>query len=399
MKERNLDFDKIIDRRNTKCLKYDFAERRGYPEDILPLWVADMDFKTSSYVEDALEEIVKHNIYGYCNTQPGDGFFEAVSGWMARHHNWEVKGDWHIKTPGVCFAISTAVRAFTDPSDPILIQQPVYYPFENIIKQNGRSFISSDLVEDETGKWIMDPVDFEDKIIKNGIKLFILCNPQNPVGRSWSFQELKTIGTICKDHGVTVFSDEIHSDFVWSGQHTVFQEVDPSFREFTVTATSPSKTFNLAGLQQSNVFIPNKDLKQRFRKELDATGYEEPNIFGIEAATAVYEHGDEWYDAMKAYVEVNIDVACTFINEKIPGAKIRKPEATYLLWLDLNDTGLDWKQLDNLIINKAKLWLDAGWIFGKPGRGFQRINVACPRSVLNEALERLCRVMTDEILC
>lgn len=393
MKERNLNFDEIINRRNTKCLKYDFAAKKGYPADVLPLWVADMDFKTSSFVEDALEKIVERNIYGYCDIQEGDGFFDAVSGWMARRHNWEVKSEWHMITPGVCFAIATALRAFTGPSDPVLIQQPVYYPFENIIRQNGRRVVSSDLVEDESGKWVMDPDDLEDKIVKNDIRLFILCNPQNPVGRSWSRQELETIGTICRDHGVTVFSDEIHSDFIWNGQHTVFQKVDPSFKDFTVTATSPSKTFNLAGLQLSNIFIPNKDLKQMFRKELEATGYEEPNIFGIEATAAVYEHGDRWYDAMKIYVEENIDMACAFINENIPGSKIRKPEATYLLWMDMNDTGLDWKQLDDLIINRAKLWLDAGWIFGKPGRGFQRINAACPKSVLKEALERLCKAL------
>ncbi len=395
MNERNLNFDAITDRRNTKSLKYDFAVKRGYPEDIFPLWVADMDFKTSSFVEDALEKVVRHNIYGYSNVQPGDGFFDAVSGWMKRHHDWDVKEDWMVLTPGVCFAIATAVRALTDPSDNILIQQPVYYPFEKIVKQNGRTPVSSDLIMDQSGKWNMDFDDLEEKIVKNHIRLFILCNPHNPVGRSWSRQELENLGKICKDHNVIVFSDEIHSDFIWSGKHNVFQKIDPSFEGFTITATSPSKTFNLAGLQLSSIFIPDPDIRRRFRKGLEATAYDEPNIFGIEATMAAYLQGDTWYEHMKEYVEKNIDMACDFINENIPGARILKPEATYLLWADLRGLGYDHKKLDDIIINKAGLWLDAGWIFGKPGRGFQRINAACPRSILKEALERLRGVSGD----
>ena len=392
MKERNLDFDTIVDRRNSRCLKYDFAAKRGYPEDVLPLWVADMDFKTSSFVEDALEKVCRHNIYGYSNIQPGDGYFEAVSGWMRRRHNWEVLRDWHLVTPGVVFAISLAIKALTAPGEAVLIQQPVYYPFESVIKQNGRTAVSSDLICGPDGKWMMDPEDFEDKIVRNNIRLFVLCSPHNPVGRVWSRDELLKVGNICKKHGVIVFSDEIHFDFVWEKDHVVFQEADESFRNFTITATSPSKTFNLAGLQISNIFIPDEKIRRLIRRELIATGYDEPNIFGIEAAQAVYEHGDEWYDAMTAYVGRNIDSACRFINDKIPDASIRKPEGTYLLWLDLNKTGLSVKDIDDVIINKAKIWLDSGRIFGRPGEGFQRLNAACPQSILTEALERLARV-------
>ena len=393
MTERNLDFDTITDRRNTRSLKYDFAAKRGYPEDVLPLWVADMDFKTSSFVEDALVKVSHHNIYGYSNIQPGDGFFEALSGWMNRHHNWEIDRSWHIMTPGVVFAIAVAIRALTDRGDAVLIQQPVYYPFENVIKQNGRRVVSSDLVKRPDGKWEMDPDDFEKKIIDNGIKLFILCNPHNPVGRVWTREELTRIGNICKDHGVTVFSDEIHFDFIWENTHNVFQKLDPSFEEFTITGTSPSKTFNLAGLQLSNIFIPNSRIRKKFSAELFATGYDEPNIFGLEAAQAAYEHGNEWYEAMLAYVGRNIDEACTYINENIPHATVRKPEGTYLIWVDLNPAGLSSEKMDDIIINKAKLWLDSGKIFGKSGEGFQRINAACPRSVLFEALDRLRKAL------
>ena len=389
MAERNLDFDQIINRRNTRCLKYDFAARRGYPEDILPLWVADMDFKTSSYVEDTLSELVRHNIYGYSNTQPGDGFFEAVSGWMERHHGWKVDPLWHVKSPGVCFAIASAIRALTEPGDSVIIQQPVYYPFSSLIRHNGRKVVSSDLVRDAEGHYSMDYDDFEQKVIRHDVKLFILCNPHNPVGRVWTKEELQRIGRICAAHGVIVFSDEIHFDFVWEGEHNVFQEIDPAFREFTVTATSPSKTFNLAGLQQSNIFIPNISLKRRFTEEIDRTGYDEPTIFGIAAAQAVYENGDTWYESMKAYVEKNICFADEFVREHLPGVSMKKPEGTYLIWLDFSGTGMTTAELDDMIIQKAKLWLDSGAIFGKAGEGFQRINTACPQSILREALERL----------
>ena len=389
MAERNLDFDQVISRRNTRCLKYDFAVRRGYPEDVLPLWVADMDFRTSSYVEDALSELVRHNIYGYSNTQPGDGFFEAVSGWMKRHHGWDVDPAWHVKTPGVCFAIAAAIRALTGPGDSVIIQQPVYYPFSSLIRHNGRKVVSSDLVRDAEENYFMDFDDFEQKIIEQDVKLFILCNPHNPVGRVWTKEELQRIGRICAAHGVIVFSDEIHSDFVWEGKHNVFQETDPAFREFTVTATSPSKTFNLAGLQQSNVFIPNISLKRQFTEEINRTGYDEPTIFGIAAAQAAYENGDAWYESMKAYVEKNLCFADEFVRERLPGVNMKKPEGTYLIWLDFSGTGMTAAELDDVIIQKARLWLDSGAIFGKSGEGFQRINTACPRSVLREALERL----------
>ncbi|MCR5673626.1 MAG: pyridoxal phosphate-dependent aminotransferase [Lachnospiraceae bacterium] len=389
MPERNLDFDTVINRQGTKCLKYDFAKKRGYPEDVLPLWVADMDFKTSSYIEDALKEVCEKNIYGYTNIQNGDGFFEAVSGWMKRHHDWEVKPSWHVSTPGVVFAIATAVRALTKPNDHVLIQQPVYYPFENAIKNNGRIVVSSDLVLLPDGRWVMDPNDLEEKIVKHDIKLFILCNPHNPVGRVWSREELSCLGKICKKHGVTVFSDEIHFDFIWKKEHNVFCKIDPSFEDMTITATSASKTFNLAGLQQSNIFIPNRDIKRLFEKELYASGYDEPGIFAVAATLAAYSYGEEWYEAMMKYVRNNIEKACEFINEKIPGVSVRVPEGTYLLWLDFNKTLEDDKSINDILINRAKLWLDAGHIFGKGGRGFQRINAACPQSILFEALKRI----------
>lgn len=391
MAERNLDFDTVINRKGTSCLKYDFAAKRGYPEDVLPLWVADMDFRASSYVEDALVELAHHNIYGYTNTK--EDFFEAVSGWMKRRHNWDVQYEWHVKTPGVCFAIATAIRAVTNPGDAVIINQPVYYPFSSIINQQGRKRVSSDLVQDENGYYTIDFDDFEKKIVDNDVKLFILCNPHNPVGRVWTVEELKRLGNICGKHGVVVFSDEIHSDFVWSGEHHVFQEVDRSFAEFTITATAPSKTFNLAGLQQSNIFIPNNEIRNSFKRELDVTAYDEPNVAGIVASKAAYQHGDEWYEAMKKYVKSNIDYAVSYVADNLPGVKLSAPEGTYLIWLDFRGLGLTEDELEKLIVKKAGLWLDAGRIFGKTGEGFERINVACPRETLKEALERIKNVI------
>jgi len=394
MGERNLDFDKVVNRKGTKSLKYDFAVKRGYPEDVLPLWVADMDFPTSSYVEDALVNVARHNIYGYSNTQEGDGFFEAVSGWMKRHHDFKVEWEWHVKTPGVTFAIAHAIRALTKPGDAVIIQQPVYYPFSSIIRENKRKLVSSDLVIDEEGRYHMDFEDFEKRIAENDVKLFILCSPHNPVGRVWTKDELITVGDICRRHGVYVFSDEIHFDFVWKGPHYVFQDLKEEYKDFTITATAPSKTFNLAGLQQSNIFIPNESIKRKFKAEISATGYDEPNIFGITAAQAAYESGDEWYDAATAYIKSNIDFAADFVRNNLPGVKLIDTQGTYLIWLDFRNLGINVVELDDILINKAKLWLDSGKIFGKAGEGFQRINTTCPRSVLKEALSRIAKVIS-----
>lgn len=393
MAERNLNFDEIVNRKGTKSLKYDFAVKRGYPEDVLPLWVADMDFKTSSYIEDALSEVIAHNIYGYTNFQNGDGFFDAVAGWMKRHHNWEVSQKWHVHTPGVCVAISNAVRAFTEVGDAVIIQQPLYYPFGNIIAQNNRKLVVNELVYDGKGHYSVDFDDFENKIVENKIKLFLLCNPHNPVGRVWTRDELEKLGDICQRHNVLVFSDEIHFDFIWKEPHHIFQEIKPEYREFTITATAPSKTFNLAGAQQSNIFIPNEELRRKFIKEYDLTGLDEPNIFGLAATQAAYTHGDEWYEAAKKYIGANIDFAKEYIEKNIPDVKLVPTEGTYLLWLDFNKTGISDLELNDLLINKAKLWLDSGKIFGKAGAGFQRINVACPRSIVEDALGRIQRVL------
>lgn len=387
MAERNLDFDTIIDRKNTDCLKYDFAKRRGMPEDVLPLWVADMDFKTSSYVEDALAERARHGIFGYSESQTL--YFEIVRDWMKRHHDWEVKEPWLIKTPGVVFALAMAVKAYTEPGDGVLIQSPVYYPFSEVIEDNRRRIVSNTLVLGEDHKYHIDFEDFERQIKENQIKLFFLCNPHNPVGRVWTTDELTRLGDICLKYRVTVVSDEIHSDFIFRGKHQVFADLKKEYADITVTCTAPSKTFNLAGLLLSNIFISNRELRHKFRQQVNAAGISQLSPFGLVACETAYTQGEEWYQAMLAYVAENIAFTKEYVEKHLPGVEMVEHEGTYLVWLDFRKTGLSVEELEDLIVNRAKLWLDSGKIFGKSGEGFQRINVACPREILEEALHRI----------
>lgn len=387
MAEKNLDFDTIVNRKNTLSLKYDFAKKRNMPEDLLPLWVADMDFKVSSYIQEALLKQVEHGIFGYSDVQ--EEYFEVLSKWISQHYDWQVESKWLIKTPGIVFALAMAVKAFTNEGDGVLIQQPVYYPFSEVIIDNGRKVISNTLVQEETGKYRIDFEDFEEKIVSERIKLFFLCNPHNPVGRVWSREELIRLGDICYKHHVIVVSDEIHADFVFNGKHQTFVNLKEKYKEIGIVATSPSKTFNIAGLQISNIFVPNQELKRKFRKQIDAAGYSQLNVMGLVAAKAAYEYGNEWYGAMHKYVSENIAYTRQFVEEKIPDIRLVENEGTYLLWLDFRGLKLSESELEELIVKKAKLWLDSGSIFGKAGKGFQRINVACSRETLIEALTRL----------
>ena len=387
MAERNLNFDKIIDRRNTRCLKYDFAVERNMPADVLPLWVADMDFETSSYIEDAIIERAKHAIYGYSEVKTP--YFDILKKWMQKHHDWDIQRKWLVKTPGVVFALAMAVKAYTEPGDAVLIQQPVYYPFSEVIKDNGRNVVSNTLYLGEDNRYHIDFEDFEQKIVDHKIKLFLLCNPHNPVGRVWTKEELTRLGDICVKHHVTVVSDEIHEDFVFKGKHQVFANIKKEYEEITVTCTAPSKTFNIASLMISNILIPNPELKRKFKHQMDAAGISQLNVLGLVACEAAYEHGEEWYQAMKAYVKENIEFVKQYVEEQLPSVNMVEHEGTYLVWLDFRGTGLSVEELDDKIINQAKLWLDSGKIFGSCGEGFQRINVACPRKVLEEALERI----------
>lgn len=387
MSERNLDFDTPVERKGTDCLKYDFAVERGMPADILPLWVADMDFRISSYIQDALTAQAAHGIYGYSDSK--EDYFAAVRDWMKRKHGWQVEEKWLVKTPGVVFALAMAVRAFTKEGEAVMIQQPVYYPFSSVIKDNGRKLVSNTLVQKEDGHYEMDLADFERKVKEEKVKLFFLCNPHNPVGRVWDRESLLEIGRICVENHVVVVSDEIHADFIFEGTHQVFADLSDKIRDISVTCTAPSKTFNIAGLQVSNIFIANDSLRRRFVKEISAAGYSQVNASGLVACRTAYAQGEEWYQGMMAYVRANIDFAEQYIREQIQEIRMRKPEGTYLLWLDFRRLSLTSEELEDLIVRKAALWLDSGAIFGACGEGFQRINAACTRATLTEALGRI----------
>lgn len=393
MPERNLNFDHITDRRNTKSLKWDFAARRGRPEDVLPLWVADMDFRTSSYVEDALAQRARHGIYGY--SDPLEDYFPAVSGWMQRRHNWKPQEEWLLLTPGVVFALSMAVRAYTQPGDAVMIQEPVYYPFSEVIRGSRRRVISNDLVIRPDGRYSMDFDDMKRKIVENDIRLFFLCSPHNPVGRVWTAEELQEIGEICQRYNVIVASDEIHSDFVFQGTHHVLIDAVPELQEHALILTSPSKTFNLASLLLSNIFIPSERLRRRFHWEMEACGISQLSVFGLDACEAAYTKGENWYQGVKAYIAANLAFVRGFIDTEVPGIRCMPHEGTYLQWLDCRGLHLEPEELERLILEKAGLWLDSGHMFGRPGEGFQRINTACPRPLLEEAVRRLQKITTS----
>ncbi len=392
--ERNLDFDLVVERRNTDSLKFDFAVERGKPEGVLPLWVADMDFRTSSFIIEALEERAKHGIFGYTETK--EDYYEALAGWMKRHHDLEIRPEWVLKTPGVVFALAAAVKAYTQEGDYVLIQQPVYYPLKEAVEDNGRRVISSDLVLEADGKYRINFEDFERKLKEYQVKLFMLCNPHNPVGRVWTREELEGLAEICLRNDVIVVSDEIHEDFVYPGhKHIPLLSVNERIKNRCITCTSPSKTFNLAGLQIANILIPDQGLRRKFRKQIQAAGYSQLNTFGVVACKAAYTKGEQWYGAVCDYIRENLEFLKNYIKEKLPEVKVIEPEGTYLVWLDFRGLGYCNEVLEDLILHKAGLWLDSGAIFGQTGSGFQRINLATSRSTLKEALERLAKIREE----
>ena len=384
----NYDFDTVVNRKNTNAIKYDLAKKRGKPEDAVSLWVADMDFPTAPCIQKAVAEKAAHGIWGY--SRPDNRYYDALKKWYKERHNFEVQNEWVVNTPGVCFALAAAIKAFTKEGESVLIQKPVYYPFFNIINSLQRKVVNSSLIL-KNNHYEIDFDDFERKIVQENVKMFILCSPHNPGGRVWTKQELQKISEICLAHNVLVVSDEIHSDITFgSNVHTVYGSLSEQALKNSIICTAPSKSFNLAGLQFSNIFIADEKLRKAFSEELDKTGYDEPSVFGIVAATAAYSEGDDWFDSVKSYIWENILFAKKYIEENASQIKVLVPEGTYLLWLDFSKTGLSDSEINDRVLNKAKVWLDRGSMFGKEGEKFQRINCATPRIILEDALKRIC---------
>ena len=396
MAERNLDFDKVVNRKNTRCLKYDFAVKRGKPADVLPLWVADMDFETSSYIEDALVERAKEGIFGYSEVQTP--YFEILANWMKLHHNWEIQEDWLIKTPGVVFALAMAVKAYTQPGDSVLIQLPVYYPFSEVIQDNGRKVVSSNLYQGEDNRYHIDFQDFEKKIVEENVKLFFLCNPHNPVGRVWTPEELQHIGDICLRNEVFVVADEIHCELTYEGyDYTPFASLSERFLQNSVTCVSPSKAFNLAGLQIANIIAADEEVRRRIDRAININEVCDVNPFGVIATMAAYNEGGEWLDALRKYLRGNYEYLCRFFKERLPQYPVLPLEGTYLVWIDCSASGINSDAVALRLQEQQHLMVNSGTMYGPGGEGFIRLNIACPRALLADGLERMARLFYREV--
>jgi cystathionine beta-lyase len=393
------DFDREISRQGTCAVKWEFIQRGEdlleweHTEEcfgadrILPLWVADMDLVCPQPVVKALVARAEHGIYGY--TDKTDAYYQSVVGWMQRRHGWRIDPQWICTTPGVVPALNMLVRTFVSPGGRVLVQRPVYYPFFSAVENNGGEIVSSSLVL-ENGRYGMD---FDDLMVKAQdpkVKMAILCSPHNPVGRVWTKDELTRFAEICLRNNILMVSDEIHSDLIHKGHtFTPFGMLGEEIAQNAVICTAPSKTFNLAGLQTSNIIIPNADLRAQFEKTLQADGLFGINVFGLVAAEAAYNHGEEWLEQLLQYVGGNLQYLQDYVSKNIPQIQVIPPEGTYLVWIDCRQLALGKWDLKRLMLEEARVYLDEGFIFGPEGEGFERINIACPRSILAEALARI----------
>lgn len=381
------DFNQETNRFGTNCVKYDCMKLENKPEGTIPMWIADMDFPVPVKVQEAVEKVAKQGIYGYSFCP--DSYYAAVIGWYHRRFGFDFTKDDIVTTPGVVTAVAMAIRAFTKPGDAVLIQRPVYHPFGHMIEKNQRRIVSNPLINVE-GRYIMDLNDFEEKIVKEDVKLFILCNPHNPVGRVWTKEELTEVAKICQKHHVLVLSDEIHGDFVYDGRkQQPFATVLEGNRECTITCTAPSKTFNLAGMQTSNIIIPNKELRDRFKVELEAVSVGELGPMGIAACEAAYTYGEEWLEGLKAQIVKNRDYMKDFIENHLPELTMTELEGTYLAWVDMSGLAMSNEELKDFMANEARIWVDDGDLFGTEGEQFARFNLACTGKTMEKAMSQL----------
>jgi len=388
------DFDRVHSRKNTGSAKWDAVKAIFGSEDVIPMWVADMDFPAARPIVEALKKRAEHPFYGY--THAGPGVTEAVTDRLRRKFGWKVEPEWVVFSPGVIPALSAAVKALTHPGDEIILQEPVYFPFFSVVKENGCQ-VATNQLKLNNGNYEMDFEELEGKFEKRGgmefggsrIKAVILCNPHNPIGRLWGREDLTQLGEIMLKHEIPVISDEIHCELLYKGyKHTPFATLSREFEQNSIVCMAPSKTFNLPGLHASSIIIPDKKLREKFNEARAGAG-SGLNIFGLTALEAAYRYGDEWLEQLLDYLQKNMEFTLDYFKQKIPRISVIKPQATYLLWLDCRALGLDDKALSGFMKEKAKVGMNDGFIFGAGGSGFQRMNIACPRSILQEALERI----------
>ncbi len=387
-------FDYLINRRQTNSVKWDKLKELYGKDDLIPLWIADMDFSVSPAIVKALKKRMEHQIYGYSDCS--DRYYESVINWMSRRHDWQIEKEWIVYAPGVVPALSYSIRAFTEPGDNIIIQSPVYHPFYSTIESNGRNVVTNPLIYKD-GKYYMDYVDLERKI-DSKTRMLILCSPHNPVGRVWTKEELLRLGEICIKNDIILVSDEIHFDLVYRGhKHTVMASISPEIADRCIVLTSPSKTFNIAGLQIANAIISNESLRERYIRELEKDHIVRPNIFGERALIAAYDQSEDWLEDLLDYLEENKNFFIEYMHKNISQLKVVKPEGTYLLWVDCSGLGMNWEDLRKFFIEKCGLALNDGAMFGEEGRFFQRFNIACPRWVLEEALKKIDEAVNSKL--
>lgn len=380
------DFDQVHDRRNTDSLKWDALLQRFGVTDALPMWVADMDFMSPPEVIAAVEQRAKQGFYGYVIAP--DDYKPSVVDWFARRHQWEIDADWCIDSPGVVTALSLAVATYTQPGDQVIIQPPVYPPFYNVVKKNGRELVENPLRLVD-GRYQFDLDDLAAKLNPR-VKMLILCSPHNPVGRVWERAELEALTELCSRHDILFVSDEIHCDLVFKPiRHTPLATLSPEVADRTITCVAPSKTFNLPGLYTSTVMIQNKTLREQFQAEMIRLSLGHVNVFGSLAANQAYRHGDAWLDDMLTYVHANVTYLTQQLADQLPQVKVIQPEGTYLVWIDCRELGMNGQELSEFLAKDAKLAFNQGYAFGDNGEGFIRINLACPRSIVEEGVRRL----------
>ncbi|MDK2563706.1 MalY/PatB family protein [Romboutsia sedimentorum] len=385
-------FDDVIDRSNNFAAKWSEMDKKYGTNDLLPMWIADMDFKTAPCIIDALRDRLEQGIYGY-TTRPAS-YNESIASWTDRRYGWKINPKWLIFSPGVIPTISILIQEMTKENDKIMIQEPVYSPFNSVVKQNKRDLVISPLIKLEDGNYVMDYEDIESKI--KDVKVFILCNPHNPVGRVWTKEELKKLGDICIRHNVLVISDEIHSDIIFKNhKHIPFGSISEEFEQNSITCMAPTKTFNIAGLQTSQVILPNEEHYQILDNAFIRLDIRRNNAFSLVATEAAYNHGEDWLNEYLKYIEENMDFAIKYINENIPSLKVRKPEGTYLLWVDFSETGLSDEEVAKALVDKGKVALNSGESFGTGGKGYQRINLACPRAMVEDGLSRIKKAIMN----
>lgn len=383
-------FDQVFDRLGSNCVKWDSIETTYGKKDLIPLWVADMDFMAPTPVKEALAAFVEQGIYGY--TVFPESLYEAICKWELEEHHFELKKEEILFSPGVVPSIALAIQAYTEIGDAVLINDPVYPPFAGMVKNNQRKLVRSPLQEKEN-HFVMDLADMETKIIENNVKLFLLCNPHNPGGRVWHKEELQSVAELCHKHDVLLVSDEIHQDLVFPPyEHISLQTIDPNYADFSIILTAPTKTFNLAGIKNSMVFIKNPQLRKQFVKVQAQSEQDTLNTFGMVATQAAYNEGKPWLNDLLRYLQKNVDFACQFFQEHLPKIGVLKPEGTYLLWLDFSAYDLSDKALQDKLINEAGVVLNPGISFGPSGSKHMRLNVACPQEILKEGLQRIAKV-------